>query len=297
MARFGFIRFALPLLALFPGVAFPDGDARQLRFDFAESDHGFGAGFADYPGDANPDLYEFSASRKARPRNLNGSPALFISGVNRSDDLFLFWKKRITGLPPDTQVRLTMELEFASKYAEGLIGVGGAPGEGVTVKVGAVASEPKAVLDTDEGWWRMNVDKGNQKNGGRDMSVVGDVAKPADGNEDYVLLRRHNHGEALDARTADDGSLWLIFGTDSGFEGETALYYSRLSVWLDRADAPHVWLERGDPPATLRLIWNQGKLRTTTALDSDWADADVSARPHVHDARTDPKRFWQITKP
>ncbi len=29
-----------------------------------------------------------------------------------------------------------------------------------------------------------------------------------------------------------DGSVWLLMGTDSGFEGRTSLYYTRVSVQL-----------------------------------------------------------------
>lgn len=128
----------------------------------------------------------------------------------------MYWKKKLTGLPPNTLVVLTMEIQLASKYAEGLVGVGGAPGEGVNVKAGAVPCEPQAVVNLREGEWRMNLDKGNQANGGANMSLIGDVAKPDDGNENYVLLLRHHHGQPLTVTTASDGSLWLIFGTDSG---------------------------------------------------------------------------------
>jgi hypothetical protein len=157
-------------------------DATRLEFDFAQSDHGFVAGFADYPQNYDPSLYQLTNSWQVRPANLGGTSALFISGVNRSDDLFMYWKKRLTGLPPNTSVVLTMEIQLASKYAEGLVGVGGPPGEGVNVKVGAVPFEPQAVVDPREGWWRMNLDKGNQAIGGANMSVIGNVAKPDDGN-------------------------------------------------------------------------------------------------------------------
>ena len=200
----------------------------RWEFDFAASDHGFLAGFADYPSrDFDPALYELVADRRARPANLGGAPALFIGGSNRSDDLFMFWKKRITGLPPETAVRLTMEIELASKYAVGLIGIGGAPGESVIVKAGAAPFEPQAVIDPrSDNWWRMNLDKGNQSVGGADMTVVGHVGKPDDGTENYALLVRGQHGAALTATTATDGSLWLVFGSDSGFEGRSELYYS-----------------------------------------------------------------------
>ena len=228
---------------------------------------------------------------------MGGTSALFISGVNRSDDLFMYWKKRITGLPPNTSVMLTMEIQLASKYAEGLLGVGGSPGEDVTVKAGAVPFEPQAVVDPREGWLRMNLDKGNQSVGGTNMSVIGNVAKPDDGNVNYVLLMRHQHGQPLSTITASDGSLWLIFGTDSGFEGLTALYYSRLTVWINRADKPHLWLEPDTVPGTLRLIWNQGTLFSNTTLGPNWPAVNVTTRPYTHNTNTEPRRFWRVSQP
>jgi len=278
-------------------VALRAADATRLEFDFAQSDYGFVAGFADYPQNYDPSQYQLTNSWQARPANLGGASALFISGVNRSDDLFMYWKKRLTGLPPNTSVMLTMEIQLASKYAEGLVGVGGAPGEGVKVKAGAVPFEPQAVVDPREGWWRMNLDKGNQSIGGSNMSVIGTVAKPNDGNENYVPLLRHHHGQPFTVTTAGDGSLWLIFATDSGFEGQTALYYTRLIVWINRADEPYLWLERDSVPDTLRRIWNQGTLRSSTTLGSNWPVVSVTTRPYLHDAHSEPRRFWRASQP
>jgi hypothetical protein len=268
----------------------------RWEFDFAASDHGFLAGFADYPSrDFDPALYDLVADRRARPANLGGAPALFIGGSNRSDDLFMFWKKRITGLPPETAVRLTMEIEFASKYAVGLIGIGGAPGESVIVKAGAVPFEPQPVIDPQsDNWWRMNLDKGNQSVGGADMTVVGHVGKPDDGTENYAALVRGQHGAALTATTAPDGSLWLVFGSDSGFEGRSELYYSRLTVWVDTAQKPVLWLEPGTDATSRTLVWNMtGQLETADNLGSGWLPVSVTKRPHVHLAG-EPRRFWRV---
>jgi hypothetical protein len=95
-----------------------EAKAGRWEFDFSSSDHGFVAGFADYPSrDFDPALYGMVSDHRALPANLGGAPALFIGGSNRSDDLFMFWKKRITGLPPNTSVRLTMEIEFVAATA------------------------------------------------------------------------------------------------------------------------------------------------------------------------------------
>ena len=273
-----------------------EAKAGRWEFDFSSSDHGFVAGFADYPSrDFDPALYDLVDDWRARPANLGGAPALFIGGSNRSDDLFMFWKKRITGLPPNTPVRLTMEIEFASKYPVGLIGVGGPPGEGVIVKAGAVPFEPQAVVDPqNENWWRMNLDKGNQSVGGAEMTVVGHVGKPDDGTGNYALLARGQHGEAITVTTASDGSLWLVFGSDSGFEGRTELYYSRLTVWIDTAQRPALWLEPGTNSLSRTLVWNMtGQLETADNLGSGWLPVTVTKRPHIHSVN-ESRRFWRV---
>lgn len=286
------------LAATFATLTSLEAQIGRWEFDFASSDHGFVAGFADYPSrDFDPALYDLVADRRARPANLGGAPALFIGGSNRSDDLFMLWKKRITGLPPNTAVRLTMEIEFASKYAEGLIGIGGAPGESVIVKAGAVPFEPQPLIDPQsDNWWRMNLDKGNQSVGGADMAVVGHVGKPDDGTENYAPLVRGQHGAAITATTAADGSLWLIFGSDSGFEGRTELYYSRLTVWIDTAQRPALWLEPEAHASSRRLIWNMdGQLQTVTNLGTTWVPVSVTKRPHI-DTTSEGRRFWRVTR-
>jgi hypothetical protein len=292
----GALRTPAIIAATFAALTSLEAQIGRWQFDFASSDHGFVAGFADYPSrEFDPALYDFVADRRARPANLGGTPALFIGGSNRSDDLFMFWKKRITGFPPNTAVRLTMQVEFASKYAVGLIGIGGAPGEGVTVKAGAVPFEPRPVIDPQsENWWRMNLDKGNQSVGGAEMTVVGHVGKPDDGTGNYALLARGQHGEAITVTTASDGSLWLVFGSDSGFEGRTELYYSRLTVWIDTAQRPALWLEPGTNSLSRTLVWNMtGQLETADNLGSGWLPVTEPKRPHVHSVN-EPRRFWRV---
>jgi hypothetical protein len=289
--------FSLILFVIAICNALRAADAVRLEFDFAQSDHGFVAGFADLPGDYDPALYRLANSWQARPANLGGAPALFISGTNRSDDLIMYWKKRLTGLPPKTKVMLTMEIQLASKYAEGLLGVGGAPGEDVKVKAGAVHFEPQAVIDPRDGYWRMNLNMGYGGDPAADMPVIGNVAKPADGNVNYVLLLRHQHGTPRQVTTAADGSLWVIFATDSGFEGQTSLYYTRLTVWINRADTPHLWLEPDTAPGTLRLIWNQGTLLSNTTLGPDWPPVIGTTRPYIYNRHTEPRRFWRVSQP
>jgi len=265
-------------------------------FDFSESSHGFSAGFADHPQDFEPALYNLASGHLPRPQNLGSAHALFIGGSNRSDDLFMFWKKRITGLPPNAEVRVTMEIEFASNYAVGLVGIGGAPGEGVQLKAGAVPFEPSTLPDR-ENWLRMNLDKGNQSLGGEDMTAIGHIGKPDDGTQNHAILVKASHGAPLSATTSPDGSLWLVFGTDSGFEGRTELYYTRLAVWIDTPSQPALWIEPSADKSTLKLVWNSpGQLQSRDDLSAGpWTPETVIDRPFEHPLTDTSKRFWRVS--
>ncbi len=78
----------------------------------------------------------------------------------------------------------------------------------------------------------MNIDKGNQEQGGTDAIVVGNVANGLTDcfNLVYAMKTLQNTQDTFTARTDSQGTIWAIVGTDSGFEGETALYYAKIIV-------------------------------------------------------------------
>jgi len=203
------------------------GGRGGLNLDFGRSQHGFVSGFADLPADYDPEIYELESGWSARPASLRGRPGLYIAGHNRSDDLFMFWKRQITGLRPNTTYRVRMALHFVSGYRSGSVGIGGSPADSVFVKLGAAATEPLAV-ESEDGQLLLNLDKGNQATGGTDAAVVGTVALPARGRAEYGYVTRHNFRQWQTATTDADGRLWVFFGTDSGFEGRTELWFTRL---------------------------------------------------------------------
>ena len=196
-------------------------------YDFADSDHGWKGDFSDYPvGDSL--AYGLSFRHDVLPDNLGARKGLMVSGTNYSDDLFMFIKKRVTGLIPSTEYQLGFQVKFASNAPTGLVGVGGSPGESVYLKAGASAIEPLKVIKN--GYYEMNIDKGNQLSGGQNMVLVGNIASHSS-SYDYSLVERNN-GASFTATSDANGELWLIVGTDSGFEGTTTLYYTEISVLL-----------------------------------------------------------------
>src|ERR1043166_1278595 len=77
-----------------------------FTFDFAQQDLGWSAGFADYPSDGDPDIYELQSDYRPRPANLGSAGSIYISGHNHSDDLFMFVKKPIDGRLPNALYHL-----------------------------------------------------------------------------------------------------------------------------------------------------------------------------------------------
>jgi len=102
----------------------------------------------------------------------------------------------------------------------------------VFFKIGATSIEPATALD-GQGYLRMNIDKGNQSVGGADMKVVGNIgnALPCVGSSGPYQSKTLTLND-FTMTSAADGTLWLIVGIDSGFEGITTLYYDRIAVSL-----------------------------------------------------------------
>jgi hypothetical protein len=212
-----------------------DGTGRRdLLFTFDASTQDWTGNFTDLaPSQVNDVGFLFE--RRELPAEV-GTPggALFLSGRNVSDDLFMFLTHPVTGLRPDTAYALTFELELASNSPTGCVGVGGAPGESVYLKVGAALIQPDRAMDSS-GNYRLNVDKGNQSAGGANAVVVGDVANgSADcGAPSYRRITRDNRSLPLRITTDAQGTLWLFVGTDSGYESTTSLYYDTIRVVLE----------------------------------------------------------------
>jgi hypothetical protein len=201
------------------------GVTQTFQVDFRQSADGWTAGFADYPvGEEN--FYELSSGHGSLPAPLASRKGYKLSGNNHSDDLFMYMKKKISGLEPNTLYDLTFFLTFATQAPSGCAGVGGAPGESVFVKAGAVSREPEAEVDAED-MYRMNIEIGNQAIAGSDSALLGNVASTQECGEDeydFELKSLNATHDPFSAYTNSRGELWVFFGTDSGFEGPSTFY-------------------------------------------------------------------------
>jgi hypothetical protein len=209
----------------------PSGDRQVFTFDFAMSSEGWSSGFCDYPAGWEPQM-DLVADHRRLPSPLDQMRGgLFIAGSNSSDDLFMFWKRRVSGLQPGRAYAVDFTVLLATNVPKGVGGIGGSPDGSVFLKVGAAPVEPIAMSVQSAGRleYRLNIDKGNQSQSGKDAVVIGTVGNLS-GTETWELKELQGGSDRLAIASSADGSAWLLVGTDSGFEGRTSLYYARVTA-------------------------------------------------------------------
>jgi hypothetical protein len=232
--KWGFIGVVFLLVSC----SLPDQEIRvfSISYLFFDADEGWQGDFADYP-EGDSVSYELAYGHDLLPANLNANlitRGLYISGKNESDDLFMFVKKKISGLRPNTTYLLLFNVRFASEAPTGAVGIGGAPGESVYLKAGASVTEPKKLLEA--GMYRMNIDKGNQDEEGESMINLGHIGVSANTTQFTVISRNNTSANPVQITTNNSGEIWLIIGTDSGYEGTTRLYYTQIDVLFNELD-------------------------------------------------------------
>lgn len=202
---------------------------KSFDFDFSKSAIGWSGGRSDFSTQTAPENVTIDVANAPSP--FTGTTYL-MTGINRSDDLFLFAKKQIGGLRANQRYQAQFTVQFLSNAPSGCFGVGGAPGEAVTLKAGMSAIEPLAIIDAN-GDYTMNIDKGDQTQGGTQAQALGNIAngRECDGTSVYVSKTLRST-TPLTVTTDANGSAWLLVGLDSGFEAGSTVYYQDIQLTL-----------------------------------------------------------------
>jgi hypothetical protein len=200
------------------------------RTTFSESKNGWEADFTDYPASAADSVkYRLQIAYTMLPASAGLGNSIMMSGTNNSNgNLFMFMKKKIAGLRPNTQYATVFDVEFATSVVSGT-----AAAENVFLKAGAVAFEPKNNVYGSE--YNLNIDKGNGYNSGADMIVLGNIAKTDKSSSSLFTRTIRSNAETNSpfiVKSNADGELWLLVGTESAYDGNTTLYYTHVNVVL-----------------------------------------------------------------
>lgn len=208
-------------------------DPLEVEFTFDSNGENWKGGFADYP-EGEEDFYELDFEHSTLPAPLDSTNgALMITGNNHSDDLFMFIYRRVENLFPNSEYQVLFDMTLASDAAEDSFGSGGSPATSVYLKAGALNFKPFTEVG-DQGYYWLNLDKGNQSKDGDNMMNIGNIANGTDEFE-YALINRGNDTPFL-FQTGPGGDAWIIIGTDSGFESTTTLFYDRIEVTFERVE-------------------------------------------------------------
>lgn len=207
----------------------------RIPFSFATNNDGFTADFSDYsPGmEIGDQGIRFISEVRRLPAPLDARTGLLVGGTNRSDDLFMFIWREVSGLVPGQRYRVETEVLIATNVPAGCVGVGGAPGESVVIKAGASPVQPAKAVSTSPGTVgsvRVNFEKdaGPLTVGGNQVFTIGDFSGGGGtcNSGIYALKTLRSPADRIPTLTADaNGRLWFVIGTDSGFEARTEIYY------------------------------------------------------------------------
>lgn len=205
-------------------------DIVNLNYDFKDGNQGWVFDAADLPeNEKEGTFYEIEMKRDKIP-NTN-EQGLYIKGNNHSDDLFLYIFKQIGNLNPGERYKADISFDLYTNVPAGMGGVGGSPGEGVTVKAGFTNKVPETYVD-DNAHVRVNFDKSNQTQSGSEVKAVGDLAKD-DGSYDMSWAKKR-FNLSMYTNASDEGQLWAIIGTDSGYESLSEYYITNIYIKLNR---------------------------------------------------------------
>ena len=222
----------------------PDPEPVTLTYDFDDGQQGWTGFFTNYTVDESEGMDLVAEYQRAPQLPAIDQAAYVLGATNTSDDVKMLLKERVEGLEPNTTYAIAYEVTFGTNAASGCVGIGGAPGEAVTVLALASTDEPGAVVRETGGrdYYRLNAELKQIEDdfGGDDAAwleavIIGHIANSSDdcGSAEYELKTVASEDNQWRVTTDADGAAWLIVGTRSGFEGRTVLYYTQINATME----------------------------------------------------------------
>ena len=225
---------ALIMLCLMPGCVNPDkpDSTKEYWYDFKDGTQGWTGLFADYPKDSTGYNLNFGQAHLPLPLD-TGIGAVILSGNNHSDDLLACMFRKIDNLIPNAAYQVTFKIELASNVATNSMGIGGTPD--LALGAGGINYQPGTDLDSTD-WYRPNFTSALQGFASNEVLQMLGTIGVTDTTTQYALITRDNISGPIELTTNEYGQLWLLIGTDSGFEGITTLYYKSIIIKLKHWD-------------------------------------------------------------
>ncbi|TKT91499.1 hypothetical protein [Dyadobacter frigoris] len=182
----------------------------------------------DWTGDAalfkngQQDTIAFSIKQGKIPGATDStSRGLGVSGKNTGDSLFLFIKKKITGLDPALTYKVAYEINIGTSYPDTV----GSAGRLIFIKAGASPNEP--VKELANNYYNVSIEKGSLSKSGTEMFYLGTAGNGLD-SVAYRSIVRTNANLAVEVKPNAAGEIWLCVGAETSYKGLIQLYYDRI---------------------------------------------------------------------
>jgi hypothetical protein len=207
---------------------------KEYQFEFNETLQGWSVLFSDYPvGDENNFELKFEQARLPAPLDTSVK-SIKVSGNNHSDDLLSMLYRKVDGLSPNTTYWVGFDIDLASNACKDCAGIGGSPN--LCLGAGAISFPPQNRISSGPTpYYRPNFLSGIQGcQSNASLKVLGRIGVGNGLNIPYTLINLNNYENPIPVTTNSDGELWLLVGTDSGFEGITTIFYKKIKARLKK---------------------------------------------------------------
>lgn len=197
-----------------------------VESQFQTTTENWAGNFSEY-GKAETDTsLDISLGRTWLPVALDSTKYGFrIQGRKKGSNLFLFLKKKVTGLMPGRNYKIVFDIDLGTAYGDST----NASSKLIYLKAGASPNEPVKKLANSI--YTVSIDKGQPAKDGTEMVILGTVSNAINKNT-YVLVRRFNDDNPVIVKPDANGVIWLCVGVDTGYEGMTILYYDRIKATI-----------------------------------------------------------------
>jgi hypothetical protein len=207
----------------------PTPVASTISIDFSKGIDGWTPGVADYFDADEPSETGYGWSKLPPGTGLTGM-GYYLTTHNNSDNVMTYVKHQYGGFVAGAKYNLTFSLTYATDASADCFGVGGSRGSSIYMVVAASGDEPKTVKQAN-GEYRMNLDRGNNAESGTQGKVLGVQGVEGLSCEGGAWTQATRKSDEAIAVTADkEGKLWVVLGTDSGFESTNALFLLSATV-------------------------------------------------------------------
>jgi hypothetical protein len=196
-----------------------------VESDFQENENGWTGHYALYE-DAHQDSISFLSGRRRLVSPLDTTRYGFkVEGKNVEDSLFLYVKKKLSGLNPSKTYFVYYSVDLSSGYPDTI----NSAGRLGSLKVGASANEPLIVKSGGASYNGVAINKGLWNVDGKEMVVLGNLSNTAT-TPGYKLIGYNNNTKPVAVTPNTQGEIWLCVGADTRFKGITSVLFDRIKV-------------------------------------------------------------------